>query len=135
LAFHALWLHGSWEAAQCAYFYDMSGALPLFAIALMIGATLADVALTLLLVAIALRRSAQNAGFSLLRTAPRLIVVGAATALFIEAGAQAAGWWRYSTAMPVFPLFERQIGVLPLLQMALLPLLCLIFASKRLHTR
>lgn len=135
LAGHALWLHGLWEAVQCANYYDMSGVSPVSGIALMVGAALADVALTLLLVWSALRLNTQNVRLSLFRAGLCLFALGAAVALCIEAGAQAAGWWRYSTAMPVIPIFGWQIGVFPLIQMAFLPLFCLILASKRLHAR
>lgn len=70
LALHAFWLHGCWEAAQCGAFCDMEGVSSAVGIALMVGATLADVALTLLLVWAALRLGAKNARCSPLRAAP-----------------------------------------------------------------
>lgn len=54
LALHALWLHGFWEAAQCLLFYTMNGT-PFTSALWMATATGGDVALTLALVAMALR--------------------------------------------------------------------------------
>lgn len=136
LALHALWLHGSWEAVQCAFFYAMGDVALVPGIAIMVGATLADIALTLLLVWIALRLSVHSTRFSLLRAAPPLIGLGGGVAVFIEAvGQEAAHWWRYSAAMPAFQIFEWQIGLFPVLQMAFLPLVCLVLTSRRLRVR
>ena len=133
MAFHALWMHGAWEAAQCALFYDMNGASIASGIIWMVGATLADVFFTLLLVRTMLGLSTRNGAFSRSRAAFWLIGSGGAIALLIEAGAQAAGWWRYSSVMPIISVFEWRIGVLPLLQMAFLPLVCLLLTFDRLQ--
>ena len=132
LALHALWLHGLWEVAQCSIFYDMSDISTFVGIVLMVGATLADVVLTVFLVWITLRLNRRNVG-SLLRIGIYLIALGAVAAFGIEAGAQAAGWWRYSAIMPVIPIFEWQIGMVPLLQMALLPGACFLLVPHRLR--
>lgn len=55
VAWHALWLHGGWEATQCRLFYDMGGFSPLSAFFFMAGATVADVILSLFLIALNLR--------------------------------------------------------------------------------
>lgn len=135
LALHAIWLHGLWEVVQCSVLYDMSGVSSLSGLVLMVGATLADVALTLLLVFSALRLRPKTTGLSFLHLGLCLIGLGAGTAMLIEVGAQAAGWWRYSAAMPIISVFGWPIGVLPLLQMALLPLLCFLLASHRSQNR
>jgi hypothetical protein len=104
LALHALWLHGLWEAGQCRLFYDMSGVSGASDFGFMIVATGADVFLTIALVAMTLRFRS-----------------GAATAILIEIVAHSLGWWRYSPTMPALLFFGRSIGLLPVVQMALLP--------------
>lgn len=122
---HALWLHGLWEALQCRLFYDMSGGS--FARAFfMIGATGADVVLTLILVALA-RRLARG---HFIRVLLLLAVGGAITAILIEILALALGWWRYSPLMPSLQFSGQSIGLLPLVQMALLPSLAFLLARS-----
>ncbi len=130
LALHASWLHGCWEAAQCGAFYDREGVSSASGMALMVDATLANIALTLLLVWATLRLGAKNTRFCSLRAPPSLIGLGATAALLIEAGAQPAALWRSSAAMPVPGVFGWPIGILPLIQMAVLPFLSLVFASN-----
>lgn len=48
-----------------------------------------------------------------------LAAAGIVTAIFIENLAIGSGWWAYSPAMPLLPLFK--VGVLPVLQLAVLP--------------
>ena len=135
LALHALWLHGLWEVAQCSAFYDMSGVSPLSGSVFMVGATLADLVLTLLLVFLALRLSAASAEFLTLRAFLWLVGLGAVAAIAIEIFAQTGGWWRYSPAMPTISVFGTLIGAWPLLQMAILPPICLFLASREPHSR
>ncbi len=125
LALHALWLHGVWEAAQCRLFYDMSGVSGTSAFGFMIGATGADVVLTLALVAIAFRFERERHCATVFLTLPLL---GAGAAIGIEISALSLGWWRYSPTMPALRFFGRSIGLLPVIQMALLPSLALVLA-------
>ena len=125
LALHALWLHGVWETAQCRLFYDMSGVSGASAFGFMIGATGADVVLTLALAAIALRLARGRPRLAALLT---LALLGAAAAIGIEITALSLGWWRYSPAMPALLFFGRSIGLLPVVQMAMLPSVALVLA-------
>ena len=127
VALHALWLNSAWEAAQCRLFYDMSGMSGASAFFFMIGATGADVVLTLALIAIALRfKRARHRRATLLA----LALSGAAAAIGIEITALSLGWWRYLSTMPAFPFFGRSIGLLPVVQMALLPPLATLLARR-----
>lgn len=120
VAWHALWLHGGWEAIQCRLFYDMGGFSLLSAFFFMGGATVADVILSLFLIALNLR---------LVRLQPltvahwlgTLALYGAVAATSLEFLARSFGWWHYTPAMPGFPFFGQTIGLLPVLQIAVLP--------------
>lgn len=57
-----------------------------------------------------------------------LIVIGALVAIGIEKWALATGRWQYDSAMPLIPYVE--VGLLPVIQMTLLPLLTY-YISKR----
>lgn len=144
VALAALWLHGAWEAAQCALFYAMSDVSPPSGLIFMAVATLADVILTLFLLFLALRLSAArdtsardtsardtSVGFPAPIALLWSVGLGALAAIAIEIPAQTGGWWRYSDAMPTIFVLGTPIGVLPLLQMAILPPICLLLASKR----
>lgn len=118
---NAVWLHGGWEVIQCGLFYDVSGASPSSAFFFMAGATGADVILTLLLIAATLRPTPAQHRPATGRCFANLAVAGAVTATLIELLAWRFGWWHYSPAMPTLQLFGQKIGLLPVLQMALLP--------------
>lgn len=92
----------------------------------MIGATLADVVITLLLVGGALwfHRRIPSVSFQL-----ALIFAGFLAAIGIEAAASSGEWWRYAPAMPQLHFVGVTLGLLPLLQMALLPWLGAKFAK------
>lgn len=119
-------LHGVWEFFQCLFFYDMTG-FGLWKGALwMIGATVTDVVLTLLLFGGALWLQSRKPDFSFVLT---LIIVGFLVAIGIEVMASVGGWWRYSALMPQLKFVGITLGLLPLLQMALLPYLGAKFAK------
>jgi hypothetical protein len=134
LTFHALWLHASWEAVQCRLFYDMSGLPTASTFVSMVGSAVADVALTLVLVVVTIcetqRRHGGITGRTIMtgRSMAMLSACGALSAVLVELVALRFGWWRYSPRMPVISLFGWDIGVLPVLQMALLPLVSLLLA-------
>lgn len=121
VALHALWLHGGWEVVQCRLFYDMTGASPSSVLLFMAGATGADVILTLLLIAATLRPTPAQHRAATGRSFATLAVAGVVIAILIELLAWRFSWWHYSPAMPKFQLFGQKIGLLPVLQMALLP--------------
>ncbi len=118
LALWSLSLHGVWEFFQCIFFYDMNGFNPLTGALWMLGATLADTVLTLLLVGGVLwfHRRISSVSFAL-----ALIFAGFLAAIGIESAASLGEWWRYAPAMPQLHFVGVTLGLLPLLQMALLP--------------
>ena len=133
---NALWLHGAWEVIQCRLFYDMSGASPPSAFFFMVGASGTDVVLTLLLIAATLFRAPVQHRAATGRFLGSLAVAGAVTATLIELLAWRFGWWHYLSAMPTLQLFGQKIGLLPVLQMAILPSLAFLlgrfpFSSNR----
>lgn len=120
VAWHSLWLHGGWEAIQCRLFYDMGGFSPLSAFFFMGGATVADVILSLSLIALNFR-SVRLQPLNVTRSLRTLAFYGAVAATSLEFPAQSFGWWHYTPAMPSFPFFGQTIGLLPVLQLAVLP--------------
>jgi len=127
LALHALWLHGLWEAVQCRLFYDMNGVPFTSALLFMIAATGADVVLTLALVALALHFT--HGRFKII-TLWMLAACGTFAAIVIEVVALSLGWWRYSPTMLTVQFAGRSIGLLPLVQMALLPSCAVLLARS-----
>lgn len=129
ITLHSLWLHGAWEVAQCRLFYDMRGVPPTPAALFMIGATGADVVLTLALVALAFLLARRRSVGVTPHVLGALVVLGAGAAILIETLALTLGWWRYSSTMPIIPV-GRDIGLLPVLQMALLPSVAFLLARS-----
>lgn len=131
VAFGSLWLNGVWEVIQCFAFYDMSRVSPLGGAFWMVGATIADVGITLILLALTTLLFRPKSD----RLSPTallfLVFSGALTALIIEIIAQKFGWWRYAPTMPVLWLGNHSVGILPLLQMAILPALAASLPSRR----
>lgn len=119
-------LHGVWEFFQCLFFYDMSGFSVWEGALWMLGATVVDVVTTLLLVAGALWLQSRKPYFSFVLT---LIIAGFLVALGIEVMASVGGWWHYLASMPQLQFVGITLGLLPLIQMALLPYLGAKFAK------
>lgn len=92
----------------------------------MAGATGADVVLTLLLIAATLFSVPVQHHAATGRFLGTLAVAGAVTATLIELLAWRFGWWHYLPAMPTLQLFGQEVGLLPVLQMAMLPSLALL---------
>jgi len=126
LALHALWLHGVWEAVQCRLLYDMGTTPFTFGLVFMVSATGADVILTLVLVALALRLARGRRS----RVFLTLAACGAIAAILIEILALAFGWWRYSPAMPALHFAGRSIGFFPVVQMTVLPSSAVVLARS-----
>lgn len=135
VALHALWLHGAWEAVQCRLFYDMSGASPASTLWFMASATGADVVLTLLLIALAVRAVQFQHRAAMSRFLATLALSGTVTATWIELLAHALGWWRYSPLMPRVQFFGGTVGLLPVLQMVLVPSLAFVLARPFLNRK
>jgi hypothetical protein len=123
VAVHGLWLNGLWEVAQCLSFYDMSRVPALAGLVWMGGATLVDVALCELLLAATMALFRRDVMWLSTGALLFLFLAGALTAISIEVVAQSLGWWRYAPTMPRLRLWNWNIGVLPLLQMMVLPTL------------
>lgn len=98
----------------------MSGFSPLSALFFMGGATVADVILSLFLIALNLR-SVRLQPLNMARSLGTLALYGAVAATAIEFLARSFSWWHYTPAMPSFPFFGQTIGLLPVLQIAVLP--------------
>ena len=113
-------MHGAWEIFQCLFFYDMSGFSVWKGALWMLGATGADAVLSVMLVGGALWWRNQNAHLPLTWM---LIVAGFIVAAAIETGAFLGGWWHYAAWMPQIHDLGVSLGILPLLQMVLLPCL------------
>ena len=121
-------LHLIWENAQAPLFVGYQSFWQHFWICLQ--AIPGDVVVTLLiyfLVAAWHRnvRWIERIGF------PELAVVsiaGAATAVGLERYALGVGRWAYAPAMPLLPGLE--VGLLPVLQMAVVPALTFLFTAK-----
>lgn len=135
VALHALWLHGAWEAVQCRWFYDMSGASPASTLWFMAGATGGDVVLTLLLIALTLRVVQFQHRAATSRFLGTLALSGTVTAALLELLAHTLGWWRYSPLMPRVQFFGGTVGLLPVLQMALVPSLAFVLARPFLNRK
>ena len=123
----ALWsaaLHGVWEYAQCPPFYDMSDTGPVEHHALMVSATAGDVLINLGVTAAAERVAGRDA---VRRLTPRgtaaLLGVGLVAAVGLEWGAQRLGLWRYTERMPTVRVAGHDVGLLPVAQVATLPVL------------
>ncbi len=113
-------MHGVWEFFQCLFFYDMSGFSVWKGALWMLGATVADAVLSVILVGGALCLGNRK---SRLPPTWLLIAAGFIAAVAIETLASLGGWWRYGPLMPQIQILGVHLGMLPLLQMALLPLL------------
>ncbi|MDT7858246.1 hypothetical protein RQM47_16475 [Rubrivirga sp. S365] len=123
----ALWsaaLHGAWEYAQCPPFYDMTGLPKPKHDALMLAATAGDVAINLGVASVAERVAGRDAVRQLTpRGTAALLGVGLVAAVGLEWGAQRLGLWRYTDRMPTVHVAGHDVGVLPVVQVTVLPAL------------
>ena len=129
----ALWsaaLHGVWEYAQCPPFYDMSDTGTAEHHALMASAVLGDVAINLGVTAAAERLAGQDAVRQLTpRGTAALLGVGFVAAVGLEWGAQRLGLWRYTDRMPTVRVAGHDVGLLPIVQVTVLPALAALLAK------
>lgn len=123
----ALWsaaLHGAWEYAQCPPFYDMAGMPRRQHDAIMLAATAGDVAINLGVGAVAERLVGREA---VRRSTPTgtaaLLSVGLAAAAGLEWAAQRLSLWSYTDRMPTARVAGRDVGLLPVVQVTVLPAL------------
>ena len=134
----ALWsgaLHAVWEYAQCPPFYDMSDTDPVEHHALMAAATAGDVAINLGVAAAAERVAGREA---VRRFTPRgaaaLLGVGLVAGIGLEWAAQRLGLWRYTDGMPSVRVANHDVGLLPIVQVAVLPALSVWLANNGLDS-
>jgi hypothetical protein len=133
LPYIALWasiLSGAWELVQCTLFFDMWGWGLWTNILWMSAATAIDLVLVLGVIWLASR----IAGAAQIRRPSRsgtavLVLVGGLAGAIIEWVAGAMHLWTYSKRMPTMTLFKASIGLTPVLQMALLPLISVLLAT------
>jgi hypothetical protein len=130
----ALLLNFPWEVLQAPLFVGMAGQPHVDAMLSCLRASLGDAAIMLLgYVAVAL--ASGDRWWGLAPTGRRLAVfmaIGLTITIVIERLATAGLWfqnWTYSEAMPVVP--GTGLGVAPLLQWVLLPLLTVWFVGRQ----
>ena len=125
----ALWsaaLHGVWEYAQCPPFYDMTGLPEPKHDALMLAATAGDVAINLGVGALAGRLVGRE-------PVRRLTPSGTAALLGVgglEWAAQRLDLWSYPDQMPTVRVAGHDVGLLPIVQVTVLPALAA-WATRR----
>jgi hypothetical protein len=130
----ALWsavLHGAWEYAQCPPFYDMADTGPAEHHALMASAVAGDIPISLGVAAVAERLAGREAVRSMTpRGALALLDVGAVAAVGLEWAAQRLGLWRYTDRMLSVHVAGHEAGVMPVVQVTVLPALA-VWAARR----
>ncbi|MFA5940605.1 MAG: hypothetical protein WC809_14710 [Sinimarinibacterium sp.] len=127
-------LHAIWEFVQCVPFYA-DGRFPM-TLAGMLQAVTGDVALTWLMfwaTTLALRRPLGETAAVSRAGLAALAAIGAILATAIELHALSSGRWRYSALMPIVPGIG--VGLLPLLQLMVLPALALRLAQRWMTSR
>ncbi len=126
----SIFVHFLWEALQ-SFGYGLHGLDPYAYILICFRATLGDASYMLLFYVLgwAVFRSPDWIGGSGWRGLLLTLVLGLAVGTWAEWRALAAGTWSYSPAMPLIP--GLGVGLLPVLQMAVLPSL-IFWATARL---
>lgn len=134
---YALLLNGIWELAQCPLLYDMGGLSTVKSTFWIAAAVVGDVVMALVVIYVAAFVAGPKstiAGTAKFWVA--VLAVGAVVGLGAEWIARAEGLWEYSAHMPVVRLGNLTVGLVPVLQMAILPALSLQLARQsRLHAR
>ena len=117
-------LHGAWEYAQCPPFYDMTGMPESKHDALMLAATVGDVAINFGVAAAAEWAVGRDEVRDVTpRGTAALLATGAVAAVGLEWAAQRLGLWRYTDRMPTVRVAGHGVGVLPVVQVTCLPAL------------
>lgn len=133
---YALVLNGIWEFAQCSFLYDMNGWKRTTSIFSMVTAVLGDVAAAIVVIHVAAlfvgRKSVAAPGQRILAAT---FLFGALTGIVLEWNARLLDLWGYTAHMPVLRIANVTVGLVPILQMALLPTLSLYFARGNLTQR
>lgn len=127
----ALLLNGIWELVQCRFLYTMQGWRAATSALAMAAAVLGDVVAALLVgyigALIVSKKSAAEAATKMLGV---MFVVGGLIGLTMEWAARLAHRWEYTARMPVIQFGTVTVGLVPVLQMALLPAISLALAKR-----
>ncbi len=131
VALWGLFLNAVWEFVQCVFLYDMWDEAFLRASAWMWGAIVGDVLIVLgvtvlaaLLVGAHRLRPPDAAGWA------ALVGVGLVAAVGLEWAAQALNLWGYTDLMPTLRVLGREVGLSPIVQVTMLPALCVRLAAR-----
>ena len=129
----ALLLHLPWEFWQVPFFEGMASAPHWAAVKVCTRAAAGD-ALIAVLAFLVVAAGARSRGWILRpswRTVAAYVAVGLAVTAVIERVSTAWGRWTYGEAMPIVPVLE--VGLLPVLQWVVLPLLTIWFVRRQLR--
>jgi len=131
IALWALALNALWEFAQCGIFYQMWDEGLLNGSFLMTSAIAGDVAIVIAVAFIAF----QLTGADVLNKPALsgwvvLVAVGFVAGLVLEWMSQVLRLWGYSPWMPSVPVLGFEVGLLPVLQIAILPAISVYLATR-----
>ena len=128
---YALVLNGIWELAQCPFLYDMSKIRPIKGAFWMAEAIAGDFVLSLVVIYVAVFLAGAKPPITVTATLLKAtLVIGALVGLGAECIARAYEFWQYSTRMPVVRVGNVTVGLVPVLQMIILPALSLVLAAS-----
>ena len=131
----ALWsflLNMVWEFFQCIFFYDMWGWGFWRATVWMWGAILGDVVIVLGVALVAVLLVGRRHMNPLDRRGwTGLLIVGIIASVALEWLAQVLCLWGYSAWMPTLTVAGYAVGLSPIIQVTLLPVLSVYFATRR----
>lgn len=130
---YALLLNGIWEFAQCPLLYDMGGFSAAKSICWIAAAIIGDVVLALVVIYVAALITSGNSIVTA-RFWMATLAIGPVVGAGAEWIARAEGLWEYSAHMPVVRLWNLTVGLVPVLQMAVLPALSLHLARQSTRT-
>jgi hypothetical protein len=130
VAFHALWLNAIWEIVQCWWLYDMGAQSWTVRATWIVAATVGDVLLILAIWKVAqwMQPSAKVPFLS-------LVLVGIVVGFVIEWIALSLGLWDYAPATPIIQVGRHRIGLSPVVQMSVLPLLSVMLSARNLRQK
>ena len=119
-----------WEVMQTLWFFDFPGGNPKLFILIHLQATSADAGLTLLIYALVMALTRKLKWLYHL-TLFRIIITmftGFIIAVIIEINALETGRWSYGHLMPIIPYLK--VGLMPVVQMTILPLAAFIISRR-----
>ena len=129
IAFWGFVLNALWEFVQCPLFYDMSDMSFWAGSLLMWGAIIGDVVIVLAIVRLSAFVSEDL--FQDDRSIWMfLIFFSLVAAVLLEWAAMVLDLWQYKEGMPTLYLLGQTVGLVPVLQISILPALSLYLASQ-----